>query len=287
MGKTIVTHMNPDLDALTAVWLLRRFGGEDWREAVVKFIPAGQTYKGEKVDSNPDVLHVDVGLGRFDHHQRADEKVCAATLVLDYLIKKSKQFAENEALKRLVAVVLAFDWAKHYRWPEIKEDRTAFFFFEHGIIEGWQQLYRNQSEKHLELALPVLDGIYENLKSKVEAERLIQEKAVKFKTPWGKGIGAETDIFGFLAVAQAQGYAVVVSKSPKFGYVRIHAYEFGKIKIDLSPVWEVLKQKDPAATWFLHAGKKLLLNGSRANPEMIPTKLSLGEIIEVLKNIHD
>ena len=62
------------------------------------------------------------------------------------------------------------------------------------------------------------------------------------------------------------------------------AYGFGKMKIDLTPVWELLKQKDPQATWFLHAGKQLLLNGSRANPDMIPTKLSLREVIEVLKN---
>lgn len=277
--------MNPDLDAMTAVWLLKRFGGPEWEEAKVKFIPAGQTYKDEKVGNNPDIRHVDVGLGKFDHHQYNDETICATTLVLDYLIKKSKQFASNEALKRMVAVVLAFDWAKHYRWPDIKYDRTAFLFFEHGLIEGWQRLYRNQSDKHLELALPVLDGIYENLKSKVEAEAVIKNEALKFKTCWGKGIGAETDIFGFLAVAQSQGYPIVVTKNPKSGHVRIHAYAFGKIETDLTPVWEILKDKDKDATWFLHAGKKLLLNGSRANPNMIPTKLSLKEVIEVLKNV--
>lgn len=282
--KIIVTHMNPDLDALTAVWLLKRFGGEEWEEAAVKFIPAGQTYKDKKVDSDPDVFHVDVGLGRFDHHQQNDETVCAATLVLNYLIQKSKQFATNEALKRLVAVVLAFDWAAHYRWPDIKRDKTSFLFFEHGILEGWQKLYRNQSDKHLELALPILDGIYENLKSKCEAETVIKKSAIKFKTRWGKGIGAETDIFGFLAVAQAQGYPLVATKNPRTGHVRVHAYGFGKMKIDLTPVWELLKHKDPQATWFLHAGKQLLLNGSRANPDMIPTKLSLQEVIEVLKN---
>ena len=284
MSKIIVTHMNPDLDAMTAVWLLKRFGGEEWEEAAVKFIPAGQTYKDKKVDSDPMVLHLDVGLGKFDHHQVNDETVCAATLVFDYLIKKSKQFDNNEALKRLVAVVLAFDWAEHYRWPDIKHDKTSFLFFEHGIIEGWQRLYRNQSDKHLEMGLPILDGIYENLKSKVEAEAVIKSEALKFKTRWGKGVGAETDIFGFLAVAQAQGYPVVVTKNPKSGHVRIHAFDFDKMKIDLTSVWEILKHKDPAATWFLHAGKKLLLNGSRANPNMIPTNLSLKEVIEVLKN---
>ena len=42
---------------------------------------------------------------------------------------------------------------------------------------------------------------------------------------------------------------------------------------------------DPKATWFLHIGKKMLLNGSVKNPKMRPTKLELGDIIKVLEKI--
>ncbi len=281
--KTIVTHMNPDLDAITSVWLLKRFGGAEWGEAEIKFVPAGKTYKNEKVDSSPDVLHVDVGLGKLDHHQTGDKGICAATLVFDYLAQQFNQLKTDKALVRLIKVVKDVDWADYLAYPQASNDRYSFLFFEHGIIAGWQKKWRNQSDKHLQWGLIVLDGVYEQLKIKVKAEQVLKNKAIEFETRWGKGLGAETQVFGFSYFAQSKRYPIIVTKNPKGGAVRIHGFEFGKIEIDLTVVWEILKNKDPEATWFLHASKKMVLNGSKVNPDMIPTKLSLQEVIEVLK----
>jgi hypothetical protein len=55
--------------------------------------------------------------------------------------------------------------------------------------------------------------------------------------------------------------------------------------IDLTLVYEKLKKMDPQATWFLHVSKKMLLNGTPKNPKMIPTKLSLNDIVKVLEKI--
>jgi hypothetical protein len=54
-------------------------------------------------------------------------------------------------------------------------------------------------------------------------------------------------------------------------------------KADLTVCYNMCKKKDPQATWFLHASKKMLLNGSIKNPESRPTRLTLREIIEILK----
>ena len=286
MPKIIVTHMNPDLDVIASVWLLKRFGSPEWQEAEVKFVPAGKTYKDEKADSNPDIFHVDVGLGKLDHHQTGDENLCGATLVFDYLAENDLSLKNDEALKRLVEVVRDIDWAGYLRFPQPDHDRWSFFFFEEGIISGWQRKYRHKSDDHMEWGLIVLDGVYGDLQSKVEAEAVLKDKSIEFKTRWGKGVGAETEAFGFKSVALSKGYPIVVTKNSKSGSIRISGFEFGKIKpkVDLTEVWEILKHKDPNATWFLHSSKKLLLNGSRANPDMIPTSLSLKEVMEVLEN---
>jgi hypothetical protein len=42
---------------------------------------------------------------------------------------------------------------------------------------------------------------------------------------------------------------------------------------------------DPGATWYLHVGRKMLLNGSAKNPKMKPSKLGVKEIIKVLTRI--
>ena len=77
------------------------------------------------------------------------------------------------------------------------------------------------------------------------------------------------------------GFSVVVRKDPRKGYVRIKASPASKV--DLTNIYEQLKKMDPEATWFLHVGKKMLLNGTPKNPKMVPTKLSLDAIIEVLR----
>ena len=58
-----------------------------------------------------------------------------------------------------------------------------------------------------------------------------------------------------------------------------------QIDIDLTLAYEKLRKMDPSATWFLHIGKKMLLNGSVKNPKMRPTRLGLSDIIRVLEGI--
>ena len=79
--KKIVTHINPDLDAVTAVWLIKRFL-PSWKEAEIDFCEPQSTIDGQPVDSSPDVLHVDVGMGKLDHHQ-LEEVTSAAKLCFD------------------------------------------------------------------------------------------------------------------------------------------------------------------------------------------------------------
>ena len=84
-------------------------------------------------------------------------------------------------------------------------------------------------------------------------------------------------------LGQKLGYAVVVRKDPHKGYLRIKALP--RPDIDLSPVYNTLKKEEPEATWFLHASRHMVLNGSSKNPEMKPTKKALEEIIEVIKKV--
>lgn len=276
MAKTIVTHINPDLDAMTAVWLLKRFG-PDFKNAEVKFIYAGSTYQEKPVDSDAEVVHVDTGWGRFDHHQ-TNERTCASRLILDFLGLK------DEAAERMVEVVTEVDYgAADLKYPDAGADRYAFLFNERKIISGWQKRYPGQSDKHLEWGLVVLDGVYENLKSKMEAQLVIEKQGRAFTTRWGRGLAATTSVFGFMPLAQVQGFAVVAVKDPKKGHVRIHGLDqAGKEAVDFTAAAGQLRVKDSRATWFLHASKKLLLNGSTVNPNMIPTSLNLDEVVEVL-----
>lgn len=275
MQKTIVTHYSPDFDSIPAIWILKKFHPE-FSDAKVVFLPAGETLDGRPAGEDPDVIHIDSGGGPFDHHE-TNEYTCAARLVWEWI--KKKQGIEDEAIERLLPLITLCDHGKEVEWEDAFDDKYEFML--PALIDGWKILYPGQYEKVLELGMRGMDALYSIMKSKVEAEKLLAGGKV-FNTRWGKGIGVETQNEGVLQLGEKLGYAVVVKKDSKRQSVRI--YGRADQGVDLSEVCEKMKKLDPNARWFLHASKCLLLNGSAKQPKMNPTKLSLEEVIEVLKS---
>ncbi|MBI3341994.1 hypothetical protein HY024_02630 [Candidatus Curtissbacteria bacterium] len=122
MSKLIVTHSSPDFDGIPAIWLLRKFH-PDFANARVGFTPAGTTYNNMAVDSDENIVHVDTGMGRFDHHQ-SNDFTCGAQLVYEYLVKEGYVKEDDEALSRMVKIFTELDHAyDSYKWPEPASDR--------------------------------------------------------------------------------------------------------------------------------------------------------------------
>src|SRR3989338_4006221 len=311
--RIIVVHSSPDLDAITSAWLIKRFL-PGWEDVLVRFVPAGERYKNSefKIQSselNPienigedEVIHADTGLGPLDHHQTADTNVCAASLTLDYIkrIQNSKFKIQNskrvndrmEAVSRIVRVVVDVDHFKEVFWKDSTSDYHEFSLV--GILDGLKIQKPDQDEYYVDFVVQCLDAILHEFENRIWAEREIAEKGKKFKTRFGRGIGFETINDTVIKLSQKMGYVIVVRKDPRKGYVRIKAtplklkVKSEKLKvqyadIDLTLAYEKLKKMDPDATWFLHVGRKMLLNGSVKNPKMRPTKLSLSDIIKVLE----
>lgn len=290
---TIVTHNSPDLDAIGAVWLIKRFL-PNWKDAEVKFVPAGKTLNNEIADSDPHTLHVDTGFGQLDHHQ-SDADTCAAKKTLSH-IKKTLNKAgqqvnfpgglsdsplrwEDEALERMSEVINFYD---HFREATLTDATADYHVFDAAAItDGLKSLYPDDDRRIVDVGFVILDAIYKLMKEKVWAEEIIENEGIKFETPWGKAFAFETLNDAVLKVAQKMGYVVVVRKDPKKGYVRIKGSP--ETEVDFTAAYETFKKKDPEATWFLHSSRKILLNGTTKNPDMKPTRLPLESIIEVLK----
>jgi len=276
--KKIVTHINPDLDAVTSVWLLKRFL-PGWEEAEVGFCPASETLDDQPVDTNPDILHVDTGLGELDHHQ-FNKYLSAAKLCFDYIKQKRKgeklSPLDEQALGEIVEVVTQADNARDLTWPEVNAPR--FDFYLHNLIKGIRGLAGSDQEA-MEFGLKGLDAVFNNVKNRIRAEEELKE-GIEFETPWGKALALESSNQEVTWEGEKKGYCLVVRKDPETGAVRIYA-RYDK-EVDLTDAHNKFKKMGPESEWFLHATKKLLLNESRSK-EMKPTKLTLNQIIEVLK----
>ena len=276
--KIIVTHISPDFDGIPAIWLLKKFH-PDFSDARVELIPAGNhTYNNQPVDSNVDVVHVDAGGGRFDHHDTNDF-TCGAKLVHEWLVKEGYVKEDDEALVRLVQVLTELDhgWDS-YKWCEPASDRWEFAA--HNLLSGLKMVYGKKVEKQMEWTFDTLEAAYALLKSKVAAEKEIAE-GLKFKTRWGEGVAVVTKNDGVMDVGIKGGYAVVVRKDPTEGYVRITGNNMHNV--DLTKAYNEIVGKDKVGNWFLHASKVLLRNGSTRNPTMKATKMTVEEVVKILE----
>lgn len=295
--KIIVTHSAPDLDAVTSVWLLKRFL-QGWSDAEVKFVPAGSRLESSRADrieepiekiGENEVIHVDTGLGPLDHHQTFSDKVCGASLAWDYVREHGQMFESEEssgkvqdreqAISRMINVVVADDHFKQVFYPEPNADYYEFMLSD--ILDGLKLQKPDQDLVYVDFTSQALDAILHTFENKIWAEKEIKENGKQFESRWGKAIGFETINDDVIKISQKMGFALTVRKDPRKGYVRIKASP--AVEVDLTPVYEQLKKMDPQATWFLHVGKKMLLNGTPKNPKMKPTTLKLEEIINVLK----
>lgn len=295
MSKIIVTHDSPDLDAATSAWLIKRFL-PGWENARFEFVPAGERLKGLKNPSlsaidklkEDEVIHVDTGLGPLDHHETGDQNVCAASRTWDYVKLQSSEFRVQsekidkriEAIERMVRVVVDIDHFKEVYWKEPTADYHEFSLV--NILEGLKYQKQNDNEYYMEFLFICLDALLHEFENRIWAEEEIK-KAEKFETSKGKALGLESVNDLAVKLAQKMGYVLAVRKDPRKGYTRIKARPDSGI--DLTVIYEKLKKMDPEATWFLHASKKMLLNGSVKNPKMRPTSLSLNAIIKVLEEL--
>jgi len=304
--KIVVTHSSPDMDAITSVWLIRKFL-PGWENCQVRFVPAGERIgRGsdvvEKIGED-EVIHVDTGMGPLDHHQTSSDEVCAASLTFDFVkqVQSSKLKVQDSerwkdrmgAVSRMVKVVVDTDHFKEVFWPNPTADYHEFSVG--AALDGLKLQKPNQDEYYVQFVSECLDAILHEFENRIWAEKEIATNGKKFETRFGKGIGFETINDFVIKLALKMGYVVVVRKDPRKGYVRIKAMPSEETRdtkhgtrnkdIDLTLAYEQLSKMDPEATWFLHVSKKMLLNGSVKNPKMRPSRLKLEEIIKVLEKI--
>lgn len=275
--KIIVTHISPDLDALTCCWLIKKYF-PGWKDAIIKLVPAGSTLNGKDPDADPQIIHVDTGFGKFDHHQ-TDEFTSASLLVYTFL--SEKKFVgpkDNQALVRFVKLVTELDHFREYFYPEPASDRYNILL--HEIVEGLKSSLDDQSLIHTTFQL--LDSALSNFKNKVNAEKEIK-KGFIFNSYLGKSIILETKNSEAGKLAMKSGFNLVITKNPDKGYVRIKSPPIKST--DLTPVYKKVLAQDPQASWFLHSSKRMLINGSAKNPTMRASRLTIAELIEIAKSV--
>ena len=213
--KTITSGIHINING--AIWLLIRFR-PDFSETGFAFVPAGETYENQAVDSDPTIIHVDPGMGQFDHHQLT-AKTAAAELVFNYL--KSQKFItlkHQSALERLVKLIVEIDNFDDCFWPESSADRYDVGLSE--IINNLKISGRLNDKELVYQGLILLDAAMAGFLIKIKAEAEIGTGEI-FTSRWGKSLAVESKHSLVSKLAQKMGFSLVVRKEPKTGFVSI------------------------------------------------------------------
>ncbi|OGK16364.1 hypothetical protein A2774_02820 [Candidatus Roizmanbacteria bacterium RIFCSPHIGHO2_01_FULL_39_12c] len=276
--KIIVTHMSPDLDAIASTWLIKKFL-PGWSDATINFVSAGKTLHDKSPDSNPETIHVDTGLGKFDHHQSAD-LTCSTKKVLDFL-NREKHIKKNlqKPLEILANFAIDDDHFLEIYYPEPTADRYEFLI--NNLIDGLK-IVLVEDIKLTEFVFTILDGMLEKLKLKVIS---IQElnNGIVFTSYLGKSFIIETGNDEVLKSAQKAGYNLVIRKDPKYGNIRIKTPP--DPNLDLTPLYNKILKLDKEGYWFFHSSKHMLLNGSPKRPDQKASPLTVKKLVEIIKSI--
>ncbi len=281
--KLIVTHHAPDIDAVGAVWMLKRFDAEIYADAKVAFVNPGDRIsydEAKRLGAEPyQVTHVDTGKGRFDHHkeERGKLAISATSLTYDYVCSLDPNLKNNEALGIISSFVNEIDHFQEVSWPEADSYRYCFMLYE--LIRGFELINPHDDDSQLHFGMTCMDIAYSVVTQHVKAEESITENGQEFEINGQKCLAIESRNDGTIKLAQKKGYDLVIRRDPKEGTIRIKARPDSDI--DLSKLSELILSKDEVGKWYLHPSKKMLLNGSNKDRDSKPSKLQLAEVIKL------
>lgn len=284
----IVTHHAPDLDAVTATWLLKRFDAQHFADAKIAFVNPGE--KMALVDAEEygsqlhEITYVDTGYGKFDHHQpdKAIQKICATTLVFDYVCELNPDKKADQALQAIVKLVNQVDHFEEITWPEPESERHLFMIQE--LIRGHEYTDPHNDDSQMHFGFQCLDNVYATLTQYYKALDIILTKGKEIPLKTGKALAVLTRNDDTIKVAQKQGYVMVVRKDPKLGHIRIKVRPDSPL--ELSKLYQRIIAADNKGTWFFHGSGKMLLNGSQKNRDQKPSPLTLEQMVVLIKELY-
>lgn len=268
--KTLVTHINPHLDDIFGIWLLKKYDPK-YGEYEADFISATHDNGEEETEEK---VFVGTGGGKFDEHKEG-LKTCAGSLVFDYL-KKEKFLPQDEILVKALEEMV--EWNKAIDMGTIPIEAydefsvPAFIRCKDSTVES--------SKKSVELGSRILNRILLVLKRKQQSI-LDWEKRVEFESKFGKSYAIVSETID-RPFCKRQGGDLFLIYHPKYRSVQ---YFTPSHTLDLSPIYEKVKKLDSEADWFLHQSHHMVLCGSSSAPDSKPTKLSFEELIEVAKSL--
>ena len=269
--KVLITHINPHLDDIFGIWLLKKYDPQ-YKDASVEFISAARDVAKNK--ENQDKVFVGTGGGQFDEHKEG-LKTCAGSLVYDFL-KGGDLLPQDELMVKALEEMT--QWNKNIDMglstiSDLEEFSPQAFLRSKSIK-------KEDSTESVELGIKILDRVLQVLKRKQQSLKDWEDR-LEFESRFGKTIAVKSEVID-RPFCKRKGGELFILYHPKYKGVQFFT---PSQTLDLTPIYEKVKSLDPQASWFLHQSHHMVLCGSSSAPDAKPTKLSFEQLIELVKGL--
>lgn len=266
--KTLVTHINPHLDDISAIWLFRKFFKE-FNDAKFEFISASRDSKAQE---SQDKIFIGTGGGKFDEH-KGDIGECATTLVWNEIKAQGltpKDEFETKALEELI------EWNRRIDTGMGNECEMNEYSIQNYLRprDGKPE----SSGKAVILGEQILNRLLFSLKAKYQTIK-DWEESIEFNSEFGRSFAVKSEVIS-RDFCRDKDAKLFLMYDPKRSSVQFFT---PSLEIDLEPLFLKLKQRDSKASWYLHHSHHIILCGSGSAPEFIPTSLSFEQLIEIAR----
>lgn len=269
---TIVTHRKPHLDEVVATWLLMTFDPAV-KKPDFKFIPYKPT--GGDVPPGDEVIALGVGRGKYDEHGMKAGHTCSQLVYQDLLHRgliPNDQF-EDKAIAWLVDYAHKEDTGQ---WELTDPQYTSFSI--PAILRGlW--LVHKDDQVLMHDGLNIIDAVVANLNE--QAKFLTDwDQRIEFESIWGKAVAVHSTFRAADVYAYHHGFVLRVQTDPTKPYADFRGA--ANSAVDLSLIYNRVNTREPGS-WYLHQSKKILLSNIDPATGLIPTKMTLAQLIDLVK----
>ncbi len=294
LTKKIVTHEKPHLDEISAIWLLRKFGGKLYpgvETASIEFEGNNNDRSAGQKTKEEGVLYVGVGGGEFDEHpsngQGPKPGTCAALEVA-----KKLGVVQDPALKQLLDYVTLVD-----------TKGTANPLDLATLIKNLHEQFPNKPLEVIAWAIVGLEAKYaEQQEFWGRAKKEFEEKAESETIVTGQGskillVAIESDCTQVGRYAMHKGAGIVIQRNSS-GLVQVRTKKgLGLNLIETIAILRIEEQRakgqvvvtDPkqlrsdgavpgVEEWYFQKVAQAALNGSLTATGVPRTKLTLEQI---------
>ena len=282
--KYLITHINPHLDEIVAIWLIKKFH-PDFKNLQIDFVPSGNpgeiTYEGKLPDTDPNMIFLGVGAGKFDEHWGEKSDVTTADLIWNWL-ESLNYLPDSELEKNALKQISVFAYKDDT--GQLKNfDQELVDFSITNIISASN--HSTNSANTVDLGIRMLDCLFPLFVKKQEAAKAFEQR-IDFQSIWGKASAIDSELIPgdpFDALTYNSGGILMILVDNKFGYRQFRAKSDSPV--DLTEVFEKVRKMEPEVDWWLHPNKRLLVSGGNvtAGKEMPVSKLTRDKLIELVK----